>query len=111
MRRENQARQSPNFRLVLFSWQCFTLDDLAAVWARTPLIADLRPGGAYVAKDVYDIGGVPVILRVLLDGSYLHGECLTVSGQTLAEAMAATPAVDGKVVRAGNQFGVGMREK
>jgi dihydroxy-acid dehydratase len=78
----------------------FTLDDLAEVWARTPLIADLRPGGTYVAKDIYDIGGVPVILRALLDGGYLHGECLTVSGQTLAEAVAAAPAVDGKVVRA-----------
>ena len=62
----------------------FSLDDLAEVWARTPLIADLRPGGAYVAKDVYEIGGVPVILRALLDGGYLHGECLTVRGQTLA---------------------------
>jgi dihydroxy-acid dehydratase len=77
----------------------FTLDDLAEVWARTPLIADLRPGGTYVAKDVYDIGGVPVILRALLDGGYLHGECLTVRGQTLAEVVAAAPAVDGKVVR------------
>jgi dihydroxy-acid dehydratase len=77
----------------------FTLDDLAEVWARTPLLADLRPGGTYVAKDVYDIGGVPVILRALLDGGYLHGECLTVRGQTLAESVAAAPAVDGKVVR------------
>jgi dihydroxy-acid dehydratase len=81
----------------------FTLDDLAAVWARTPLIADLRPGGTYVAKDVYDIGGVPVILRALLDGGYLHGECLTVSGQTLAESLAIAPSVDGKVVRATSQ--------
>jgi dihydroxy-acid dehydratase len=77
----------------------FTLDDLAEVWARTPLIADLRPGGTYVARDVYDIGGVPVILRALLDGGYLHDECLTVYGQTLAESVAAAPAVDGKVVR------------
>jgi dihydroxy-acid dehydratase len=77
----------------------FTLDDLADVWARTPLIADLRPGGTYVAKDVCDIGGVPVILRALLDGGYLHGECLTVRGQTLAASVAAAPAVDGKVVR------------
>src|SRR5262244_3052416 len=65
----------------------FTLDDLAEVWARTPLIADLRPGGTYVAKDVHDIGGVPVILRALLDGGYLHGECLTKRGQTHAEAV------------------------
>jgi len=78
----------------------FTLDDLAEVFARTPLIADLRPGGQYVAKDVYDIGGVPVILRALLDNGYVYGECLTVSGQTLAASLATAPDVDGKVVRA-----------
>lgn len=81
----------------------FTLDDLAEIWTRTPLIADLRPGGTYVARDVYDIGGVPVILRALLDGGYLHGECLTVSGRTLAESLATAPAVDGKVVRTTSQ--------
>jgi dihydroxy-acid dehydratase len=78
----------------------FTLDDLAEVWARTPLIADLRPGGTYVAKDVYNIGGVPVTLRALLDAGYLHGDCLTVCDKTLAEAVAVAPAVDGQVVRA-----------
>jgi len=77
----------------------FTLDDLAEVWARTPLIANLRPGGTYVAKDVYDIGGVGVILRALLDGGYLHGECPTVDGQSLAQALAPAPAADGSVVR------------
>jgi dihydroxy-acid dehydratase len=77
----------------------FTLDDIAAVLARTPLIADLKPGGQYVARDVFAIGGVPVILRALLAGGYLHGHCLTVTGQTMAEALRLAPPVDGAVVR------------
>ncbi len=77
----------------------FTLDDVAEVLGRTPLIADLVPGGKYHAKDVYDIGGVPVILKTLLDGGYIHGDCLTVTGETLAEALADAPAADGNVVR------------
>jgi dihydroxy-acid dehydratase len=81
----------------------FTLDDMAQVLARTPLIADLKPGGQYVAKDVFDIGGVPVILRALLDGGYLHGHCLTVTGQTLAEALRLAAPVDGMVVHSTDQ--------
>ena len=52
---------------------------------RTPYIADLKPGGKYVAKDVYDIGGVPQIMRALLDGGYLHEDCLTVTGKTIKQ--------------------------
>ena len=63
----------------------FDLFDVAAVFKRTPLLADLKPGGRYLAKDVYDIGGVPVVLKALLDGGFLHGDCLTVTGRTLAE--------------------------
>jgi len=63
----------------------FDLFDVAAIFGRTPYIADLKPGGKYVAKDVFDIGGVPQILRALLDGGYLHGDCLTVSGKSMAE--------------------------
>lgn len=63
----------------------FDLFDVADVFKRTPLIADLKPGGRYLAKDVYDIGGVPIVLRALLDGGFLHGECLTVTGKTMAE--------------------------
>jgi dihydroxy-acid dehydratase len=48
-------------------------------------IADLKPGGKYVAKDLYEIGGVPVLMRALLDGGYLHGDCITVTGKTIAE--------------------------
>ncbi|MCH9764806.1 MAG: dihydroxy-acid dehydratase, partial [Alphaproteobacteria bacterium] len=63
----------------------FDLFDVAEIFKKTPYIADLKPGGKFVAKDVYDIGGVPQILKTLLDGGYLHGDCLTVTGRTLAE--------------------------
>tara|TARA_R110000868_G_scaffold63367_11_gene191403 strand:+ start:3142 stop:4881 length:1740 start_codon:yes stop_codon:yes gene_type:complete len=63
----------------------FDIFDVATVFRRTPLIADLKPGGRYLAKDVHDVGGVPVVLRALLDGGFLHGDCLTVTGRTLAE--------------------------
>lgn len=66
----------------------FDLDEVCEIFKRTPYIADLKPGGRYVAKDVYDIGGVPVLLKALLDGGYLHGDCITVSGKTLAENLA-----------------------
>ncbi len=65
----------------------FDLFAVAEIFKRTPYIADLKPGGKYVAKDVYDIGGVPQIIRALLDGGFLHGDCLTVTGKTLAENM------------------------
>lgn len=63
----------------------FDIFDVAAVFRRTPLIADLKPGGRYLAKDVHEIGGVPVVLKVLLDAGFLHGDCLTVTGRSLAE--------------------------
>ena len=63
----------------------FELDDVCEIFRRTPYIADLVPGGRYVAKDMYQIGGVPVLMRALLDGGYLHGDCITVTGKTIAE--------------------------
>ena len=63
----------------------FDLFDVAEIFKRTPYIADLKPGGQYVAKDVHDIGGIPQILRALLDGGLLHGDCITVTGKTLAQ--------------------------
>ncbi len=63
----------------------FTMDDVVAIMRRTPYIADLKPGGKYVALDVHRIGGVPVILKALLDAGLLHGDCLTVTGRTMAE--------------------------
>jgi dihydroxy-acid dehydratase len=63
----------------------FDLHDVAEVFRRTPYIADLKPGGRYVAKDLFEIGGVPVVMRALLDGGFLHGDCITVTGKTMAE--------------------------
>ncbi|MGI9405355.1 MAG: dihydroxy-acid dehydratase [Hyphomicrobiaceae bacterium] len=63
----------------------FDLFDVADVFRRTPYIADLKPGGKYVARDVHEIGGVPVILKALMDGGYLHEDCITVSCQTLCD--------------------------
>jgi dihydroxy-acid dehydratase len=67
----------------------FDLFEVAAIFKRTPYIADLKPGGKYVAKDVHDIGGIPQIMRALLDGGFLHGDCLTVTGKTIAENLAS----------------------
>jgi dihydroxy-acid dehydratase len=63
----------------------FTLFDVAEVFKRTPYIADLKPGGRYVAKDMFEAGGVPLLMKTLLDHGYLHGDCLTVTGRTIAE--------------------------
>ncbi len=63
----------------------FTLPDVAEIFKRTPYIADLKPGGRYVAKDLYEAGGVSVIMKALLDGGFLHGDCMTVTGKTIAE--------------------------
>ena len=76
----------------------FDLFDVAEVFKRTPLIADLKPGGRYLAKDVYDIGGVPVVLKALLDGGFLHGDCLTVTGRTLSENLAEVRVPDDQTV-------------
>jgi dihydroxy-acid dehydratase len=77
----------------------FHLDDVAEIFARTPLIGDLRPGGKYLARDVYYIGGAQVILRELLEKGFLHGDALTYTGRTLAEEIAGAAAPDGEVVR------------
>jgi len=63
----------------------FTLDDVCRIFRRTPYIADLKPAGRYVAKDMFEVGGVPVLVKALLDGGYIHGDCLTVTGKTIAE--------------------------
>jgi dihydroxy-acid dehydratase len=67
----------------------FDLFDVAEIFKKTPYIADLKPGGKYVANDVHAIGGVPQILKALLEGGILHGDCLTVTGKTMAENLAS----------------------
>ena len=63
----------------------FTLDDMAEIFKKTPWLCDLQPGGQYVAKHMGEAGGVPMLLRVLLDAGLLHGDCMTVTGKTIAE--------------------------
>ena len=63
----------------------FTLEDVTNISKKTPYIADLKPGGKFVAKDLYEIGGVPILIKALLDGGLLHEDCLTVTGKTIAE--------------------------
>jgi len=66
----------------------FDLHDVARIFYKTPYIADLKPAGRYVAKDLFEIGGVPVLMKALHAGGYLHGDCLTVTGKTIAENLA-----------------------
>ena len=63
----------------------FDLMDVAKIFKKTPYLADLKPGGKYVAKDMWKAGGVPMLLKTLLDGGYIHGNCLTVTGKTMKE--------------------------
>ncbi|GMA88723.1 hypothetical protein GCM10025868_39730 [Angustibacter aerolatus] len=79
-----------------------SLDDFRRVGARVPHLANVKPFGRYVMKDVDHVGGVPVVMRALLDAGLMHGDVLTVTGRTLAENLAeiAPPDVDGKVLRA-----------
>jgi dihydroxy-acid dehydratase len=76
----------------------FSLDDLARVSRRTPLIADLQPGGKYLAKDLHAAGGVYAVLKELLKRGVLHGDCLTLSGTSLEQELNSHPGSDGKVV-------------
>jgi len=66
----------------------FTLFDVAEIFKTTPYIADLKPGGRYVAKDMYEAGGIYMAMKTLLEGGFLHGDCLTANGRTLAENIA-----------------------
>src|SRR3954453_1972385 len=77
----------------------FSMDDFARVAKRTPVIADMKPGGRYLAKDLHAEGGVYTVLKALLAHGALHGECLTLSGKTLKESLAGHSDPDGEVVR------------
>ncbi len=63
----------------------FDLFDVAEIFKRTPYIADLKPGGRYVAKDMFEAGGIPLLMKTLLQHGYLHGDCITVTGRTIAD--------------------------
>jgi len=72
----------------------FTLKDIQAISDRTPLIADLKPSGKYYMEDMLSIGGVPALMKYLLKEGFLHGDCLTVTGKTIAENLADVPELD-----------------
>ena len=63
----------------------FDLFDVAEIFKKTPYVADLKPGGRYVAKDMFEAGGIPLLMKTLLDQGFLHGDCMTVTGRTIAE--------------------------
>jgi dihydroxy-acid dehydratase len=63
----------------------FDIMDVAEIFKKTPYLADLKPGGKYVAKDMFEAGGVPMLLKTLLDGGFINGDCLTVTGKTMGE--------------------------
>ncbi len=76
----------------------FDIHAVGEVFKRTPYLADLMPGGKYTAKDLFDVGGVQVVLKTLLEGGYLYGDCMTVTGKTLAENLANVKFPDGQKV-------------
>src|SRR5262245_35208794 len=63
----------------------FDLFAVAEIFKKTPYLADMKPGGRYVAKDMFEAGGIPLLMKTLLDNGFLHGDCLTVTGRTIAE--------------------------
>jgi len=82
-----------------------TLEDFHRIGSKVPLLGDLKPFGKYVMSDVDKVGGIPVVLRMLLDAGYLHGDCLTVTGKTMAENLADInpPLADGNVLHTINK--------
>ncbi len=76
----------------------FDLHDVGEIFKKTPYIADLKPGGKYVAKDLYEVGGVQIILKELYDNGFIHGDCLTVTGKTMAENLAEVKFPDNQDV-------------
>ena len=104
----------------------FDLHDFGEISQAHPYIGDLKPGGRYVMKDLHDIGGVPVLMKALLDGGYLHGDCMTVTGKTIAENLqrrrlpdragrgapdAAAAGADRRARRAAGQSGAAGRDR
>ncbi len=71
-----------------------TLDDFQAISDRTPVLADLKPSGKFMMEDLHAVGGVPAVLKYLLKEGYIHGECLTVTGKTVAENLATVPDLE-----------------
>ena len=80
----------------------WSIDDFERIRKRVPVIADMKPSGTYLAPDLHLAGGIPQVMKILLDGGLLHGDCLTISGQTIAEVLKdipSQPRADQKVIR------------
>jgi len=79
----------------------FTIDDFETIRKRVPVICDLKPSGQYVATDLHKAGGIPQVLKILLDAGLIHGDCMTITGRTLGEELAQVPSqprADQKVI-------------
>jgi len=80
----------------------WTIDDFERIRKRVPVIADMKPSGSYLATDLHQAGGIPQIMKILLDGGLLHGDCMTITGKTIAEVLKdipSKPRADQKVIR------------
>ncbi|WP_225784847.1 dihydroxy-acid dehydratase [Xenophilus sp. Marseille-Q4582] len=79
----------------------WTIDDFERIRKRTPVICDLKPSGKYLAVDLHKAGGIPAVMKVLLDAGLLHGDCMTITGKTIAETLADVPPLraDQDVIR------------
>jgi dihydroxy-acid dehydratase len=71
----------------------WTIDDFERVRRRVPVIADMKPSGKYLAPDLHQAGGIPQVMKILLDGGLLHGDCMTITGKTIAETLKDIPSV------------------
>ena len=76
----------------------FDLHDVCDIFRDTPYIADLKPGGKYVAKDLFEIGGVPIVIKALIEGGYIHTDCITVTGKTIGENHEAVAFPEGNKI-------------
>jgi dihydroxy-acid dehydratase len=83
----------------------WTIDDFERVRQRTPVLCDLKPSGRFLAVDLHRAGGIPAVMKVLLDAGLLHGDCITITGKTIAQTLAEVPALraDQEVIRAISQ--------
>ncbi len=80
----------------------WTIDDFERIRKRVPVIVDMKPSGTYLATDLHQAGGIPQVMKILLDGGLLHGDCMTITGKTIAEVLKDIPSVpraDQKVIR------------
>jgi len=83
----------------------FTIDDFQYICAKTPFLADLKPSGKFLMEDLHDIGGIPSVMKYMLENDYLHGDCMTVTGKTISENLSGVKSLsfDQKIIKPFNQ--------